>query len=185
MSNKSDKALFSAIQKYLKDNEKKIIDLAMNNAKTKGVLMENAKRVAEREANRLIGILRAYFPPRYYEDIDHLVKSEARQRGEDEFVVEIDFDASAMRRPSIYPEGYPEGLTNIAKLLSTGYTNTGNLAYGVMNGKRVYMPRVFKSDPFLELAVNEFNGTAPDGVFANLDKSYTDYRAPHRTSFER
>lgn len=70
--------------------------------------------------------------------------------------VEIDIDKN--HRPSLWPEGYPDGWDDMAQLFNNGY-NAKNYVYGNWNGKRIRSRRSMPAMHFIQRAVDSFNGT--------------------------
>ena len=75
-----------------------------------------------------------------------------------EWEITISIDKEAVRRESLYPQGYTEGLNDLILLYSTGY-NARDYVHGYNKKKGRYMwsiPHRPQND-FLEKAVEEFN----------------------------
>lgn len=98
-----------------------------------------------------------------------------------EFVVRVSFNASALKRDSLYPEKYQRGLENIVLLFAHGY-RASDYAYGIWSAvdakgnqkplgwirSRISRPQ----NPFLHMAVAEFNRMANGAAFAYLEEKY-------------
>ena len=73
----------------------------------------------------------------------------------------VGFYTNDVKRPSLYPQRYPNGVKNIIKLFTTGYQakkhvyGNWNSSHGVYNNVRSTLRR--EPNPFLEDAVKEFN----------------------------
>lgn len=108
--------------------------------------------------------------------------------------VELFFNPDFVRSASLYPQGYPDGVDNIVRLLTNGWdfrtkmdrnpNAITNLYRGRMHGdwhlgspksrniiKNVYAVTYNRGSSLLFSYVNEFN-SEEDGVFATLNETY-------------
>lgn len=91
----------------------------------------------------------------------------------------ISFNKEALRRDSLYLEGYPEGLEDIVLLMSRGY-HAKDYVYGYYNTRAQHgyswVNARSKKDrdpnPFLKNAIDEFNSKENDGAVAELLGEY-------------
>lgn len=86
---------------------------------------------------------------------------------------EIRLNREALRRESLYPEEYPEGVNDIVLHFVHGW-HAKDYAYGVWSdrGSSVRSRKDKDPDPFLETIVNDFNSTMGDIVVAHIDDKY-------------
>lgn len=86
--------------------------------------------------------------------------------------VGLTFDKDAVHRDSLYPEGNPEGVDNIVRLFSVGYS-TDRRVFGYWEGKKIPSAMRLGGSAFMQRAVDEFNYRhAGNGTKATLDPSY-------------
>lgn len=98
-----------------------------------------------------------------------------------QYTVRVSFNAAALRRDSLYPEKYKDGLENIVLLFAHGY-RASNYAYGpwsAMDSSGAQKPlgwirsRISRpQNPFLHMAVAEFNRMAGGKALAYLEEKY-------------
>lgn len=69
--------------------------------------------------------------------------------------VEISIDKN--HRPSLWPEGYPDGWDDMAQLFNNGY-NARDYVYGERGGKRIRSKPTMSGLYFVQNTVNEFKG---------------------------
>ena len=93
---------------------------------------------------------------------------------DDRYAISISFNEEALRRESLDPDAYPEGISNIIKLFITGYDARGAV-YGVWKGhgdEEIWSLRHRDPNDFMEKAVNEFNSKYADAAHAELADEY-------------
>lgn len=87
----------------------------------------------------------------------------------------LSFDEESLRRESLYPEKYPEGLNDIVLLFTKGYT-ASNYVHGVWKNSSYsgeIVGRISRPpDDFLQKAVDEFNAKYPQVAIATLKEPY-------------
>ncbi len=90
----------------------------------------------------------------------------------DKYEIHVNFMHEMMDRKSLYPEGYPDGVDNIAALMNTGY-QAKDYVYGTMpDGRR---GRSLKERPgamFMQLAVSKFNALYGKNAVADYSDDY-------------
>ena len=92
----------------------------------------------------------------------------------DHYVLSIGFNEEALRRESLVPDKYPEGISNIIKLFITGYDARGAV-YGVWKGngdEEIWGLRHRDPNDFMDKAVEEFNQKYADTAKAELTDEY-------------
>ena len=116
-----------------------------------------------------------------------------------DYIYNISFRPQAVHRPSLWPEGYPEGLSNIVTLYSHGSNESKgpiwNRAYDYVHrdkdertrkgehlkmpvyreGRHIYLPagHVIRPDPFLINAIDAINAEmAKDHIRVSLNSKY-------------
>lgn len=91
------------------------------------------------------------------------------------YSMKISFDDEALKRQSLRPDLYPEGLQNIILLFAHGY-HTNKPIYGVWHKEtgdvRVRGRRDREPNNYLHEAINEFNILAKGIAFAQLEEKY-------------
>lgn len=99
--------------------------------------------------------------------------SEVRVGTNGRFYADIILNAAALRRESLYPEKYPEGVDNIVLHFVHGW-HAKNYAYGVWRDRSSFtVSRKDKEpDSFLEDVVNEFNSAMGEIAIAYIDPKY-------------
>ena len=129
-------------------------------------------------------------PPSFYaEELIRILKEEIANQGFDygqylywtdmgydstvgRYEIHVNFMHEMMDRESLYPEGYPEGVDNIAALMNTGY-RAKDYVYGTMpDGRR---GRSLKERPgamFMQLAVSRFNSLYGKNAIAEYSDDY-------------
>lgn len=85
--------------------------------------------------------------------------------------IDIEFKPGVMRRESLIPKAYPEGVENIVLHFSHGW-DADNYVYGSWHGDRVRSRKHKNPDPFLKEAVDEFNAKYGDVARAELTAEY-------------
>ena len=103
---------------------------------------------------------------------DIIVKTPVVQN--DQYVVSIGFNEEALKRESLDPVRYPEGVENIVKLFITGY-NARASVYGVWKGhgeEEIWSLRHRDPNSFMDDAVEEFNNKYKSVALAELTKDY-------------
>ncbi len=86
--------------------------------------------------------------------------------------VDLTFDRDAVHRDSLYPEKYPEGVDNIVRLFSVGYS-TDQRVFGRWKGENIPSALRLGGSAFMQQAVAEFNDKyTSNGTKATLDPSY-------------
>ena len=91
-----------------------------------------------------------------------------------QYVIQIGFNEDALRRESLDPETYPEGISNIVKLFINGYDASGYV-YGVWKGhgdKEIWSLRHRDPNDFMDQAVEEFNNKYASIAKADLSEDY-------------
>ena len=103
------------------------------------------------------------------------------QRRNGKWSIRLSLNKEAIKRESLYDDGYPDGVYDIILLLSRGYhardyvyglVNTG-LGYG-MSWQPARSVKDREPNPFLENAVNEFNNTKKGAAKASLTGEYAE-----------
>lgn len=92
----------------------------------------------------------------------------------DQYMISISFNEDALRRESLDPDRYPEGITNIVKLFVTGYDARGAV-YGVWKGhgdEEIWSLRHRDPNDFMDKAVEEFNSKYANVARAELTDEY-------------
>ena len=93
---------------------------------------------------------------------------------EDKYSISISFNEDALRRESLDPDRYPEGVSNIVKLFINGYDARGAV-YGVWKGhgdEEIWSLRHRDPNDFMEKAVEEFNSKYTDVARAETTNEY-------------
>lgn len=106
--------------------------------------------------------------------IGDIIVESPLQGSNGEYTISIGFDEDAVRRKSLDPEKYPDGLTNIVKLFVTGYSARGTVR-GVWEGHGDAVIESLKerrANDFLEQAVAEFNKKYDGNAKAKTKGSY-------------
>ena len=92
----------------------------------------------------------------------------------DNYSISIGFNEEALRRESLAPDRYPEGISNIVKLFITGY-NARGAVYGVWKGhgdEEIWSLRNRDPDDFMDRAVDKFNQKYANTAKANITDKY-------------
>ena len=103
---------------------------------------------------------------------DIIVGKPVRQGAQ--YTLSISFNEDALRRDSLNPELYPDGVTNIVKLFINGYDARGAV-YGVWKGhgdKEIWSLRHRDPGDFMEKAVAEFNTKYAGTATAETSAAY-------------
>lgn len=88
------------------------------------------------------------------------------------YEISISFDSDSLRRQSLDPSAYPEGITDIVKLFVKGYNAHGSV-FGEWHGEQTASLRHRDPNSFMKDAVQEFNDNNKDGgVVAVLSTKY-------------
>jgi len=109
--------------------------------------------------------------------LDDIIVNEPSQGEDGLFEIKLSFREGSLHRDSLYPDAYPEGLSNIVLLFTKGY-NASRSVHGdwTYNGKTVasdiWGKRRRVKSTFLDDAVAEFNSTANGVATASLDGIY-------------
>ena len=74
-----------------------------------------------------------------------------------DYRIDISFDADSLRRQSLSPDAYPEGITDIISLFVHGYNATGSVVGSWHGEDNVWSLRHRDSNDFMARAVEEFN----------------------------
>lgn len=75
-----------------------------------------------------------------------------------DYRIDISFDADSLRRQSLSPDAYPEGITDIISLFVHGYNAKGSVVGSWHGEDNVWSLRHRDSNDFMTRAVEEFNG---------------------------
>ena len=105
--------------------------------------------------------------------IEDIIVGDPEPQG-DKYSISISFNEDALRRESLDPDRYPEGISNIVKLFITGYDARGAV-YGVWKGhgdEEIWSLRHRDPDDFMEEAVEEFNSKYTDVARAETTDEY-------------
>lgn len=92
----------------------------------------------------------------------------------DKYSISISFNEDALRRESLDPDRYPDGVSNIVKLFINGYDARGAV-YGVWKGhgdEEIWSLRHRDPNDFMEKAVEEFNSKYTDVAHAETTNEY-------------
>lgn len=92
----------------------------------------------------------------------------------DKYSISISFNEDALRRESLDPDRYPDGVSNIVKLFINGYDARGAV-YGVWKGhgdEEIWSLRHRDPNDFMEKAVEEFNSKYTDVARAETTNEY-------------
>ena len=98
---------------------------------------------------------------------DIIVGSPTREDGV--YSISIGFNEDALKRESLAPDMYPEGVSNIVKLFVNGYSARGAV-FGVWKGhgdEEIWSLRRRDPNNFMDMAVDEFNQK-----YVNIAKSH-------------
>lgn len=88
------------------------------------------------------------------------------------YEIDISFDSDSLRRQSLDPDRYPDGITDIIKLFVRGYDARGSV-FGQWHGEEAASLRHRNPKSFMSDAVQEFNDGNRDGtVVAVLSSKY-------------
>ena len=74
-----------------------------------------------------------------------------------DYRIDISFDADSLRRRSLSPDAYPEGITDIISLFVHGYNAKGSVVGSWHGDDNVWSLRHRDSNDFMARAVEEFN----------------------------
>ena len=74
-----------------------------------------------------------------------------------DYRIDISFDADSLRRQSLSPDAYPEGITDIISLFVHGYNAKGSVVGSWHGEDNVWSLRHRDSNDFMARAVEEFN----------------------------
>lgn len=88
-----------------------------------------------------------------------------------DYKVDISFDGSALRRESLEPDLYPDGLNDIVQLFVKGYSASGSV-WGEWHGDKHWGLRHRSPNDFMNKAVEEFNNKYTGAAFAALEPPY-------------
>lgn len=86
-------------------------------------------------------------------------------------LVELSFREEALERESLDPGKYPEGVDNIVRLFTHGYTAHGDVV-GMWHGHEQWNLLHRNPDPFMQNAVDEFNALHGGAGVAELRDDY-------------
>lgn len=75
-----------------------------------------------------------------------------------DYRIDISFDADSLRRQSLSPDAYPEGITDIISLFVHGYNAKGSVVGSWHGEDNVWSLRHRDPNDFMSRAVEEFNG---------------------------
>lgn len=75
-----------------------------------------------------------------------------------DYRIDISFDANSLRRQSLSPDAYPEGITDIISLFVHGYNAKGSVIGSWHGEDNVWSLRHRDPNDFMSRAVEEFNG---------------------------
>ena len=75
-----------------------------------------------------------------------------------DYRIDISFDADSLRRQSLSPDAYPEGIRDIISLFVHGYNAKGSVVGSWHGEDNVWSLRHRDSNDFMARAVEEFNG---------------------------
>ena len=141
------------------EGQKKLLQ-AQKKAAKNGLAFGNQgdqEKLAAYYKNQLIDILRERISDAGFEFGDYL---EMTYSGIDEDTGQLeihnDFDPEKVHRPSLYPDKYPDGVSDIVDLMNRGY-EADREAYGQWHGGAVRSLRQRDALMFLQAAVRDFN----------------------------
>lgn len=100
-----------------------------------------------------------------------IIVSAPKVQADGSMLVELSFRQEALERKSLDPEKYPEGVDNIIRLFSRGYTAHGDVV-GMWHGHEQWNLRHRAADPFMQNAVDEFNALHGGAGIAELRDDY-------------
>lgn len=75
-----------------------------------------------------------------------------------DYRIDISFDADSLRRQSLSPDAYPEGITDVISLFVHGYNAKGSVVGSWHGEDNVWSLRHRDPNDFMSRAVEEFNG---------------------------
>lgn len=88
---------------------------------------------------------------------DDIVVSAPRFIDNGEVEIDINFVASALRRESLDPVRFPDGVDNIIRLISHGWDTHDGRVSGFWHGEYTWNKTVSQPNGFLQQAVSDFN----------------------------
>ncbi len=133
------------------------------------VSVEQAKKMGD----EMRDILYAHLPVGLKASIStgDIIVSAPKVQADGSMLVELSFRPEALERESLDPEKYPEGVDNIIRLFSHGYTAHGDV-WGMWHGHEQWNLRHRAADPFMQDAVDEFNALHGGAGVAELRGDY-------------
>lgn len=134
-----------------------------------GVSIEQAKKMGE----EMRDILYANLPVGLKASVrtSDIIVSAPKVQADGSMLVELNFRPEALERESLDPEKYPEGVDNIIRLFSHGYTAHGDVV-GMWHGHEQWNLRHRNADPFMQNAVDEFNALHGGAKIADVRPDY-------------
>lgn len=132
-------------------------------------LIEQAKKMGE----EMRDILYANLPVGLQASISasDIIVSAPKVQADGSMLVELNFRPEALERESLDPDKYPEGVDNIIRLFSHGYTAYGDVV-GIWHEHEQWNLRHRSADPFMQNAVDEFNALHGGAGVAELRDDY-------------
>jgi hypothetical protein len=164
-----------------------------------GTLASGQKIVGTKEMNEaamlLINIIRRYLPDSIKDLGSTLTNNQPVKLNNNDYEVTVGFNKTALRRKSLYEDGYPDGVENIVALLNNGY-NASKHVYGIWDNHSPTGGALFDTRntmfgdtsayikslkdrealKFMQVAITEFNDTYGQqyNVTATLGSVYTE-----------
>lgn len=89
----------------------------------------------------------------------------------DGYEVAVWFEPDAVKRASLDPYRFPEGVDNIVRLFSHGWDTRDGRVSGIWHGEYTYNKTISEPKPFMQEAVNAFNQSHVEN--AELNEEYT------------
>lgn len=172
-------SLEAELKKWMADpkDKKRIADAKAKKLKSgqkfgqgsNSVSIEQAKKMGE----EMRDILYANLPVGLQASISasDIIVSAPKVQADGSMLVELNFRPEALERESLDPEKYPEGVDNIIRLFSHGYTAHGDVV-GMWHGHEQWNLRHRNADPFMQNAVDEFNALHGGAGVAELRDDY-------------
>ena len=116
--------------------------------------------------DRISGVVKSF-------RIEDIIIGEPYKVG-DQYGISISFNEEALRRESLVPDRYPDGVSNIIRLFVTGYHARNNVRGPWMTHGGIVVDSVKDREPnsFMSDAVNEFNMKFKDIARASLAEEY-------------
>ena len=126
-------------------------------------------------AEKFIDILRAEIALDGFEYGDYLYWTDAGYNdAAGGYEIHVNFRHEKLELPSLWPEGYPDGVDNIAALMNRGYS-AKNYVYGEWpegSGRRIRSRKSRQGTHFMQTAVEHFNAQYGADATARLSGDY-------------